>query len=169
MSSAPISGHQLTFLAPDYNCATGAFTFKTFGGNGNPIEYQAAGITGWTTNPNQFVDKDSRTASDVQPFTLMARQSGQVITYVWDLKSTCSNTQTPQPPRLSQPIPDRTFTVGESVNIPVGSYFSDPTTGVPDYRSNWFIGASGLPQGLSLFIKTSEIMFTPAAAIVSSS
>ncbi|GAB4017244.1 T9SS type A sorting domain-containing protein [Spirosoma koreense] len=79
----------LTLLAPVYDCATGAFTFRTSGGDGTPIEFQAAGITGWTTNPNQFVDKDSRTASDVKPFMLMARQSGQVVTYIWDLKAAC--------------------------------------------------------------------------------
>ncbi|GAB3940825.1 hypothetical protein GCM10028805_03230 [Spirosoma harenae] len=168
VSSTP-TGNGLALVAPEYNCATGAITFKTTGGNGTPIEFQAAGITGWTTNPAQFVDKDSRTASDVQPFTLMARQSGQIVTYVWDLKAACNNTPTPQPPRLNQTIPDRTFASGESVNIPVGSYFSDPTTGVPNYRSNWSIGVQGLPQGLSLFLVTSELPFTPAAAIVGNS
>ncbi|NEU70048.1 T9SS type A sorting domain-containing protein [Spirosoma agri] len=79
----------LTLLSPVYDCASGAFTFKSSGGDNSPIEYQAAGITGWTTNPNQFVDKDSRTASDVKPFTLMARQSGQTVTYTWDLKVAC--------------------------------------------------------------------------------
>ena len=83
----PTTGLSLT--APTYNCATGAITFNTTGGNGTLIEYQAPGITGWTTNPNQFVDKDSRTASDVKPFTLMARQSGNVVTYTWDLKQAC--------------------------------------------------------------------------------
>lgn len=39
------------------NCQTGAITFKTSGGNGSLIEYQAAGITSWSTNPNQFVNK----------------------------------------------------------------------------------------------------------------
>ena len=79
----------LTLTQPTYTCATGAITFNTSGGDGTPIEFQAAGITGWTTNPNQFVDQDSRTASDVKPFTLMARQSGQVVTYTWDLKAVC--------------------------------------------------------------------------------
>ena len=83
----PTTGLSLT--APTYNCATGAITFNTTGGNGTLIEYQAPGITGWTTNPNQFVDQASRTASDVQPFTLMARQSGTVVTYTWNLKQAC--------------------------------------------------------------------------------
>ena len=59
----PPIGGSLALIAPTYNCATGAFTFNTSGGNGSPIEYQAPGITGWTTNPNQFVDRESRTAT----------------------------------------------------------------------------------------------------------
>lgn len=82
-------GGALTLIAPTYDCATGAFTFRTTGGDGSLVEYQAPGITGWTSNPNQFVDKDSRTASDVQPFQLMARQNGIVVTYTWDLKAAC--------------------------------------------------------------------------------
>ncbi len=86
-TTTPTTG--LALIAPTYNCATGAFTFNTTGGNGTTIEYQAPGITGWTTNPNQFVDQQSRTANDVQPFTLMARQSGNVVTYTWNLKQAC--------------------------------------------------------------------------------
>lgn len=86
----PASGNNtLTLIAPTYDCSTGAITFNYTGGNGSLVEFQAAGITGWTTNPNQFVDKDSRTANDVKPFTLMARQNGQVVTYTWDLKAAC--------------------------------------------------------------------------------
>ena len=36
------------------------------------------------------MDRDSRTANDVQPFVLMARQSGVTVTYVWDLKLACN-------------------------------------------------------------------------------
>jgi hypothetical protein len=90
----PPIGGALTLTAPTYNCATGAFTFNTSGGNGSTIEYLAPGITGWTTNPNQFVDQGSRTANDVQPFTLTARQSGVTVTYVWDLKAACGRART---------------------------------------------------------------------------
>ncbi|QKZ12171.1 hypothetical protein [Spirosoma sp. KUDC1026] len=79
----------LTLLAPTYDCASGAIRFNTSGGDGTAIELSSPGITGWTTNPDQFVDKDSRTANDVQPFTLTARQSGRVVTYTWDLKAAC--------------------------------------------------------------------------------
>lgn len=74
---------------PDYNCASGFFSFRTTGGDGSPIEFMAVGITGWTTNPNQFVDVALRTANDSQPFTLMARQSGKISNITWDLKAAC--------------------------------------------------------------------------------
>ena len=89
----PPTGDALALLAPTYDCASGALTFRTSGGNGSPIEYMAPGITGWTTNPNQFVDRDSRTANDVKPFTLMARQNGVTVSYVWDLKAACGRSQ----------------------------------------------------------------------------
>ncbi len=162
----PPIGGSLALIAPTYNCATGAFTFNTSGGNGTTIEYAAPGITGWTNNPNQFVDKDSRTANDVQPFTLMARQNGVTVSYVWDLRAYCNGTPTPKPPVLSKPIPDLTLKAGESTYFPLAAYFADPTTGIPDYRPNWFVNATGLPPGLSLFVETVESMFTLAAVIV---
>ena len=85
----PSTGNALALASPTYNCSTGAIRFNTTGGDGSPIEFMAPGITGWTTNPDQFVDKDSRTANDVKPFTLTARQSGKTVTLVWDLKAAC--------------------------------------------------------------------------------
>ncbi|WP_232074256.1 hypothetical protein [Spirosoma aureum] len=88
----PAPSQPLTLLAPTYNCQSGAFHFNTSGGDGSPIEFRAApGITGWTTNPDQFVDKESRTANDVKPFTLEARQNGITVTYNWDLRAHCSS------------------------------------------------------------------------------
>ncbi|GAB3890407.1 hypothetical protein GCM10028825_26970 [Spirosoma agri] len=85
----PPTGGTLTLLAPTYDCGTGAIHFNAGGGNGSPVEFKAVGITDWTINPDQFVDRDSRTANDVKPFTLMARQSGYETTYTWDLKAAC--------------------------------------------------------------------------------
>jgi hypothetical protein len=103
----PPTDGSLKLLAPTYDCTTGAIHFNTSGGNGTLIEYQAApGITGWTTNPNQFVDKESRTANDVQPFTLMARQSGVTVTYMWNLRSVCPNPPAVNPLLLLAPSYD---------------------------------------------------------------
>lgn len=91
----PPSGSAFALQAPAYNCQTGAITFKTSGGNGSLIEYQAAGITSWSTNPNQFVDKGLITANDVKPFTLQARQSEIVVSFIWDMKAYCAKSPLP--------------------------------------------------------------------------
>ncbi len=93
-ASAPSAG-PLALVAPLYNCSTGAITFQTSGGNGTTIEFRAIGITGWTANPNQFLDRDARTAGDTPPFTLHARQGGQAVTYTWSRQTHCSTTTPP--------------------------------------------------------------------------
>ncbi|WP_020601487.1 hypothetical protein [Spirosoma spitsbergense] len=84
----------LRLLTPSYDCQSGAIHFNTTGGDRTPIEYMAAGITAWTTDPDQFVDRESRTANDVKPFVIMARQSGKVVTCSWNLKETCGRART---------------------------------------------------------------------------
>jgi hypothetical protein len=113
----PPQGGALILLAPTYDCTTGTFRFNTSGGNNSPIQYQAIGITGWTTNPNQAVDRESRTASDVKPFTLMARQNGVTVSYVWDLKAACG--------RARQGAGERTATLSVVV---LGNPVSDAVT-----------------------------------------
>ena len=93
-----VSGGALTLLAPTYNCATGAFRFNTSGGNGSPITFFAIGITGPTTNPDQFVDTGLRTAADAKPLQLQATQSGVRVTYVWDIRAQCPVPVGPIPP-----------------------------------------------------------------------
>ncbi|GAB3999923.1 hypothetical protein GCM10028807_51530 [Spirosoma daeguense] len=82
-------GNTLQLVAPIYNCASGAFTFQTTGDNGSTVEFKAIGITDWNSNPNQFVDVELRTAADAAPILLWARQNGQVITYLWDIRALC--------------------------------------------------------------------------------
>jgi Leucine-rich repeat (LRR) protein len=123
----PPTGGPLALLAPTYDCVTGAITFNTSGGNGSPIEYQAPGITGWTTNPNQFVDKDSRTANDVQPFTLMARQNGVTVSYVWDLRAYCNGT--PPPPVTPPPTGGSLALIAPTYNCATGAFTFNTTGG----------------------------------------
>ncbi len=92
----------LTLLAPVYDCATGAIHFNTGGGDGTPIEFMAIGITAWTTNPDQFLDTGLRTAPDVQPFTLLARQSGRMVSYSWNLKAACGRARLGTAEELSE-------------------------------------------------------------------
>lgn len=79
----------LRLIAPDYDCASGVFTFRTTGGNGSLVEFMAIGITGWTTTPNQLVDTETRTAADAPPIVLKARQGGQEVSYEWNIRAVC--------------------------------------------------------------------------------
>ncbi|WP_019986963.1 sialate O-acetylesterase [Rudanella lutea] len=81
------TGTSLSLLAPEYNCQTGAFVFRSAGGDGTPVSFMAIGITGWTTNAGPFTVKP---APDAQPFQLFARQSGQEISYRWDFRAACA-------------------------------------------------------------------------------
>ena len=100
----------LAMLAPTYNCETGAITFNTSGGDGTPIRYRSPGITGWTTNPNQYVDAGSRVNADTPPFTIYAEQSGRTITYIWSRQAACIGTPpvTPPTPPITPPTPPTT-------------------------------------------------------------
>ena len=94
----PAGGGGFGLTAPLYNCQSGAFTFQTSGGNGSLIEYMAIGITGWTTNPNQFVDFGLRTATDAQPLTLKARQNGVEVTLPFNIQVFCAGVIPVDPP-----------------------------------------------------------------------
>ena len=76
-------------LMPTYDCNSGAITFITTGGDGSRIQYRANGITGWTTNPNQFVDRETRTAADAPVILLQARQNGEIVTLDFNIRAVC--------------------------------------------------------------------------------
>ncbi len=111
----------LRLIAPTYNCETGAITFHTSGGNNSPIEYAAAGVTDWTTNSNQFVDRELRTAYDTNPLILMARQNGYAVIYRFDLKAVCGRARI----GVVEPATNLTVTllgnpVRESASVQIG-------------------------------------------------
>ena len=127
VDTAPVA---FQLIAPTYNCQTGAFTFNTAGGDGGGlIEYQSPGITAWTTNPNQYVDQGLRTADDVAPFTLLARQKGVVVSYTWNLKAACGRGRVAASESaglsvrvLGNPI------VGETAQVAIGGADGQPLT-----------------------------------------
>lgn len=94
-TTPPPTTGTFSLLAPTYNCATGAITFRTSGGNGSPIEYMAVGIKSWSTDPNGIVEADLR--GDPKLITLLARQNGVTVSYGFDLLVACSQTP-PTPP-----------------------------------------------------------------------
>jgi autotransporter-associated beta strand protein len=148
VSQSPTGG-PLALLTPTYNCQTGAFTLRTSGGNGSPVEYYAApGITGWTSNPNQFVDEGLRTAADAPVITLRARQSGsEEVTLNWNIRAVCPlgpNLPANQAPSLISAITNQSALVNQpfSFSLPSNT-FSDPDSDVLS------LSATGLPNGLS--------------------
>ena len=84
-----VQAQPLLLIAPLYNCQTGAFTFQTTGGDGSRIEYMSLNNTGWTSNPNQIIDRVLRAAAMANPLTLKARQRGQEVVYSWDIRIAC--------------------------------------------------------------------------------
>lgn len=139
------SGGALVLTQPTYNCSTGVITFNTTGGDGTPIEFQAPGITAWTTNPTQILDACARTCADIPPFMISARQSGKIATYSWSRQTYCANVASIVSVR---PIADITLAVGQGLNFAIGTYFSSsPTT-------SWGVGAGGLPPGISYFYRS---------------
>ncbi len=119
------TGGNLALLEPTYDCATGAITFNTSGGNGTEIKFMSPGITDWTANRNAYLDQGSRVNADTPPFTLSARQSGVTVTYTWSRQATCSGTApvTPTPTPAPTPAPTPTPTPTPPPMISTNGYY----------------------------------------------
>lgn len=143
-----VLGGQLTVLAPDYNCATGAITFHTTGGDGSPIEYFAIGVTPWTTNPNQTVEINLQ--ADPKKFTIYARQNGIQVTYLFDLPAYCAGLSTP-PQSSTSPGPITAQFIAAQMTTQYQSYsFSIPAgTFTQPHGLPLTYTMLGLPSGLS--------------------
>lgn len=116
----------LTLIQPLYDCATGSFTFQSYGGDGSTVSYLSVGITGWSNQAGPFLVQPY---CDVQPFTLYARQESNptaVVSYTWNYKLTCPvNCSTTTPPSLTNPA---------GCNSPVSSQGPLLTLLAPEYN-----------------------------------
>lgn len=130
-------GGVLTVLEPIYNCATGAITFNTSGGNGTEIRYMAPGITDWTANPNQYLDQGSRIHADTPPFTISVQQSGVTLRYTWSRQATCNGTAPVTPTPAPTPV---TPTPAPVTPAPTPAPTPTPT---PTNSTNGFYGYRG--------------------------
>ncbi|RCR70525.1 hypothetical protein [Larkinella punicea] len=128
----------LAMLAPVFDCQTGDIRFQTSGGDGTPIEYFAAGVTVWTTNPSQKVESGVLLDPNTTSLTLLARQSGQVVSYPFNFRPLCS-------PPLS-----RTAYVGQRIAETEG-------WGLLEKSNEVSITASGLPPGVRLELAQIEL------------
>ncbi len=73
-------GGALQLLAPTYNCATGAITFNTSGGNGSTISFTAPGIQRASATSNTGT-VEAGLRADPKLITIMAMQSGASASY----------------------------------------------------------------------------------------
>ncbi len=86
----PSVGGPLQLLAPTYNCATGAITLNTSGGDGSPIVFNAPGVQrGSLSAVNGTVEDGLR--NDPKPILLQATQSGTTVSFTFNLPAACGS------------------------------------------------------------------------------
>ena len=95
----------LTLQTPLYNCTTRQITFQSTGGSASlvAVEYQAVGVTDWTTNPMATIEAGVVLDQNNSTITIMARQGGMMATpLVFNFRQACIGTTPPtQPGSLS--------------------------------------------------------------------
>jgi len=92
-TSAPVSpttGGALSLLRPTYNCATGAITFNTAGGDGTTITYSAIGVQRSSPTGNTGT-VEAGLRADPKPLVITATQSGTTVSQTFDFGIFCSN------------------------------------------------------------------------------
>nr|WP_293834680.1 putative Ig domain-containing protein [uncultured Arsenicibacter sp.] len=136
--TADISSCNFSLIAPQYNCLTGEFYFRTQGGNGTPITFSAVGVTGPTTTAGPYTVLP---ASDAGPFTLVAVQSGVTVTYTWDWKAFCAQSNVPP---ITTGLSNKTAVVGTIFVYNTSPSFVDPNSKPLSFT------ATGLPAGVNI-------------------
>ena len=90
------TGQPMALLEPLYSCGTGVITFRYQGGDGQPVEYMAVGVTGWTAQAIHHVEEALRL--EQPPVLIYARQGSSLVSYLFDLKGYCQKAAVPLPP-----------------------------------------------------------------------
>ncbi len=155
----------LTLLTPTVDCSASTLTFRTSGGDGTPIEYFAAGLTVWSTNPTVRLETWQRVGTTT--YTLHARQSGKEVGTL-DYTPNCLTT--PTPPATTAPpsppankVPVLVTAIGSQTATLARAYsLAIPATTFTDLDGqlvSWAV--SNLPVGLSFDAGTRVISGTP--------
>ncbi len=83
-----LNSTELTLLPPVYDCATGAITFVTAGGDGSPVAFVAPGVRRTSAiSPNGVVDTELR--NDPKPLTIQATQGNRTVSTTFDFAAFC--------------------------------------------------------------------------------
>ncbi len=124
----------LTLIEPLYNCATGALTLRTSGGDGTPIRFFCVGVAGNSTATDYILEAAIRNDANSQPLEIRATQSGITTTpYPFDWRAFCQRNT-----RIAAPEATETWSV-RSVGNPVSGEFAIEVR-----------GAEGIPLQVTL-------------------
>lgn len=128
---------KLRIINPTYDCRTGLLTINTSGGTAAAIEYKVAGIVSYNLNQTVVIPLWIRTDATKMPLLLTARQSGQEVTYLFDIQQECPDV----PGKLVLTAPTYTCSTGVlKINIRGGN------TSPVDYMISGVRGWSANPS-----------------------
>lgn len=82
------AGSDLALLTPGYDCATGAISFVTVGGDGSPITFVAPGIRRSSVTATSGVIEAGLLA-DPRPLVIQAAQGGRTVSVTFDFAAFC--------------------------------------------------------------------------------
>lgn len=131
---------RFTLTEPLYNCATGAITFRTSGGDGTPITYAAPGVQRPLLSSNTGVLEDGLRA-DPKVLLITATQSGSTVSYSFDFAASCAENSPPTSATTANTgCGSPASTLGQPLALLPPSY--DCETGVIRFNTS---GGSGSP------------------------
>ncbi|RAJ92995.1 hypothetical protein LX87_04507 [Larkinella arboricola] len=118
------------------------FTPQYVGINGEPISFSVVNELGPTTQPGPYT---LHLYTDNPTITLVAQQgSRNEVRFVYKWLAACTNGSVQAQPPTTSGIPSQTLGVGQSYQLGLTDYITDPDGQMPRFA------AQSLPQGLSL-------------------
>ncbi len=170
-TTQPTTGGPLTLIQPLYNCQTGAITFRTQGGDGSPIYFNAVGIVAYSTVASYTVEAAIRNDSNSQPLAINATQGNTTVHYTFDFRGYCAGnppvTEQPAPtqptsPTMTQPVQSTTAAAGK-LTVRVASY--NCATGVLSLTTTGGDGTAVLFNCPGVVANSTATSYTIEAAI----
>ncbi len=154
----------LTLTAPTYDCRAGTLVFNTVGGTTDPIEYMAPGITGWTTNPRQVIS--AGLLADPKPLTLWARQAGNTVSFLFDLRQACSNSSATAPTTTPNAKPDDLLKLVEPLYNCATGFIRFQTTGGDSTRIEFMAAGITTWSDSAVHLLSSGLRYDPKSIML---
>ena len=134
-----VSPGRFVLTEPTYNCATGAITLNTSGGDGNLITYEVPGVQRASPTARNGVVEDGL-RGDPKVLVITATQSGVTVRYTFDLAAFCAETRPPSATTATTGCGSPASTLGQRLTLLTPVY--NCTTGVIRFNTT---GGNGSP------------------------